>query len=119
MLEHTKKRPTERLNNMIDLYHGSTLYKIPKNVAQKYRVTEQTVSADSVFAALDKKYTKPGALLKGIRARENLTQVQMAAILGMTQSDVSQMENGARKIGRTIAKRIEKEFDIDYKSFLE
>lgn len=119
MLEHTKKLHTDRQNAVIELHHGSTLYKIPAKIAEKYRVTEQAVSADALFASLDKKYTKPGALLKGIRIRENLTQAKMAEILDITQSDVSQMENGIRKIGRNIAKRIENEFDVDYKSFLE
>lgn len=119
MLEHTKKPHTEHKNATIDLYHGSTVYQIPEKIAEKYRISERTVSADTVFAALDNKYSKPGALLQGIRIRESLTQVQMASILNVTQSDISQMENGVRKIGRTIAKRIEKEFDVDYKSFLE
>jgi DNA-binding XRE family transcriptional regulator len=119
MLEHTKKPHTEHKNAIIDLHHGSTVYRIPEKIAEKYRISERTISADTVFSALDKKYTKPGALLQGIRAREDLTQVEMATILGVTQSDISQMENGVRKIGRIIAKRIEKEFNVDYKSFLE
>ena len=39
--------------------------------------------------------------------------------IDVTQSDISQMETGSRKIGRKIAQRIEKLFDIDYRSFLE
>lgn len=119
MLEHTKKPHTEHKNAMIDLHHGSTIYKIPEKIAEKYRISERTISADIVFAALDNKYSKPGALLQGIRAREGLTQTEMATILEVTQSDISQMEKGKRKIGRIIAKRIEEEFDVDYKSFLE
>jgi DNA-binding XRE family transcriptional regulator len=119
MLEHTKKPHIEHKNAIIDLHHGSTIYKIPVKIAEKYRVSESTVSVDTVFSALDKKYTKPGALLQGLRVRENLTQVEMAIRLDVTQSDVSQMENGVRKIGRNIAQRIEKQFDIDYRSFLE
>jgi plasmid maintenance system antidote protein VapI len=51
--------------------------------------------------------------------RENLTQVGMAKKMKVTQSDISQMENGSRSIGRMIAKRIEKLFHVDYRSFLE
>lgn len=75
--------------------------------------------ADAVFAKINKKYTKPGALLKGIRIRENLTQIEMAKKIKVTQSDISQIENGTRNIGRVIAKRIEKLFKVDYRSFLE
>lgn len=74
---------------------------------------------EKVFAGINRKYTKPGALLRGIRIRENLTQVQMAKKIKVTQSDISQMENGTRKIGRKIAQRIEKLFGVDYRSFLE
>ena len=79
----------------------------------------EKVKAVDVFAGLNKKYTKPGALLRGIRIREHLTQIEMARKLKVTQSDISQMENGVRSIGRTIAKRIEKLFDVNYKVFLE
>jgi len=43
----------------------------------------------------------------------------MAKKIKVTQSDISQMENGTRSIGRKIAQRIEKLFDVDYRSFLE
>ena len=74
-------------------------------------------TADEVFERIDKQYSKSGALLKGIRVRENLTQVQMAALLEVSQSAISQMENGKRAIGHKVAKRIEKQFDVDYRSF--
>lgn len=72
-----------------------------------------------IFAHINEKYTRPGALLRGIRIREDLTQTQMAKRIKVTQSDISQMENGTRGIGREIAKRIEKQFGVDYRSFLQ
>jgi len=90
-----------------------------KEIAEQYRVNDSAISADDIFAPTNKKYTKPGALLKGLRLRENLTQVAMAQCIAVTQSDISQIENGSRKIGRKLAKRIEKLFDVDYRSFLE
>ena len=77
------------------------------------------ICQNELFAKINKKYTKPGALLRGLRARESLTQIAMAQAIKVTQSDVSQMENGTRHIGRIIAKRIEKKFDVDYRLFLE
>lgn len=77
------------------------------------------VSAQEVFADLSKKYTRSSALLRGIRARENLTQIEMAEKIKVSQSDISQMENGTRTIGQKVAKRIEKLFGVDYRSFLE
>lgn len=121
MLEHTKKRHTKQ-HNVINVQHKGILYIFPKKVAEKYRVpdvVDKKINVDDLFEKINKKYTKPGALLRGIRVRENLTQVEMAKKIKVTQSDISQMESGARSIGRIIAKRIEKLFCVDYKSFLE
>lgn len=120
MLEHTKKHLTKRSNVSICLYHAGVTYRIPERVADKYRVpSDAPVSVETLFSELDKQYTKPGALLRGIRLRENLTQLQMAKKLKVTQSDISQMENGVRNIGRSIAQRIEKLFGVGYRSFLQ
>ncbi|MGA2655421.1 MAG: helix-turn-helix transcriptional regulator [Gammaproteobacteria bacterium] len=119
MLEHTRKHPTNS-GDIIRFHHAGVVYELPKKVAERYRVsTNNTVNADEIFTEVNKKYTKPGALLRGLRARENLTQIEMADKIQVTQSDISQMENGTRKIGRVIAKRIQKLFDVDYRSFLE
>jgi DNA-binding XRE family transcriptional regulator len=115
---HTKKV----MNNVIIFRHAGVVYKIPENIAEKYIHEEGDdsgfVMPDKIFSKTNQKYTKPGALLRGLRARENLTQVELADKLHVTQSDISQMENGTRSIGRTIAQRIEKLFDVDYRSFL-
>lgn len=119
MSAHMKKRHTKQDNDILRIRYEGRVYQFPKKVAEKYRVSKHSVSSDEIFFAVNKKYTKPGALLKGIRLRDNLTQVEMAKMIKVTQSDISQMENGTRSIGRKIAQRIEKLFDIDYRSFLE
>ena len=120
MSAHTRKHHTRQNNDIILIHHAGVAYQFPKKVAEKYRVADdKPISADEVFANINKKYTKPGALLRGIRIREDLTQIEMAKKIKVTQSDISQMENGARSIGRKIAQRIEKLFDVDYRSFLE
>lgn len=119
MLGHTKKRPIKKRLTQIRMRHAGVVYQFPVKVAKKYRVSGDTVKPDELFADVNQKYTKPGALLKGIRYREGLTQVQMAKKLNMTQSDISQMEQGTRHIGRVVAKRIASLFNFDYRSFLE
>lgn len=102
------------------MHHAGAMYQFPKKVAEKYRVnTENLVNSDDVFSSINKKYSRPGALLRGIRIRENLTQAEIAKKINVTQSDISQMENGTRSIGRKIAQRIEKLFGVNYRSFLE
>lgn len=117
----TKTHLIKSNQSMISVRYHGVLYVFPKKVAEKYRVSEdtKTVKPDELFAEINKKYTKPGALLKGIRIRENLTQAAMAKKIKVTQSDISQMEHGVRKVGRVIAKRIEKLFKVDYRAFLE
>lgn len=120
MSGHTRKHPTKKDSHIICMQHAGVAYLFPKKVAEKYRVDDKNlISSDDVFANINKKYTKPGALLRGIRVRENLTQIEMAKKIKVTQSDISQMENGARSIGRKIAQRIEKLFGISYRLFLD
>jgi DNA-binding XRE family transcriptional regulator len=119
----TKKRPIDNKNDVIFMHHAGVEYHIPKKIAEKYRADNtdsmDAIDADEAFTKINNKYTKPGALLRGIRLRENLTQIEMAKKIKVTQSDISQMENGTRNIGRMIGKRIEKLFGVDYRSFLE
>lgn len=43
---------------------------------------------------------------------------EVAARLGLDQSDVSKIERGERAVGKGLAKKIQKEFGIDYRRFL-
>jgi len=116
--------------------HGATLYisdqhiayAIPKNIANKYvisfdrfkkTISKALVNIEDFFDNLDKKYTKAGALLKGLRLRENLSQDAFSEKIDVSQANLSAMENGRRPIGKIIAKRIEKIFGTNYRYFLE
>ena len=57
-------------------------------------------------------------MLRGVRVRENLSQIEFAKKIGVTQSDLSKMELGKRPIGKIVAKRIAKMFDVPYRIFL-
>lgn len=127
MLEPTKKHPTNSTTkNILYFTDHEITYAIPKKIAEKYRVKPKTSrqrnkgkTPEEIFAELDRKYTKAGALLRGVRARESLTQVEFAKKLGISQYNLSKMENGKRPIGKIIAKRIEKIFGANYRYFLE
>lgn len=130
MSEHMKK-------HLISTHaHGSTLhityhdktYVIPKKIVEQYVVENDKVkktkrkeskSLQGLFDELDVKFTKAGALLKGLRMREGLSQVKFAKKIGVTQANLSNMENGRRPIGKIVAKRIEKIFGTNYRYFLE
>lgn len=60
----------------------------------------------------------PGKRLRGLRAREDITQGEMAERLGLRQHHISEMESGKRPITLEMAKRIGEEFNISYKVLL-
>ncbi len=60
----------------------------------------------------------PGDCMRGLRAREDLTQKQLAEKLGVRPHHISEMENGRRTISVQMAKKIESIFGIGYKVFL-
>ena len=60
----------------------------------------------------------PGQAIQGLRYRDGLTQVQLAAMIGVHRSHLSQMENGKRPIGKEMAKRLAKAMKVGYKVFL-
>lgn len=78
----------------------------------------EIISADEAFKNLTDRYGKAGALLKGIRVREGLTQIEFAKLIGTSQANLSSMENGTRPIGKNKAKLIAEKFDVDYRCFL-
>lgn len=111
----------------LDMIYKGIHYKIPKLIADKYKVSgnsnerenNKTVPAATLFSELYQEYTKAGVLLQGLRHRENLTQIEFAKKINVTQADLSKMENGKRSIGKGVAKRIATLFDVNYRSFLE
>jgi DNA-binding XRE family transcriptional regulator len=60
----------------------------------------------------------PAMALRGLRGKEDITQAELAARLGISQNMVSDMESGKRNISLKMAKRIGEEFKIPYKCFL-
>ena len=78
----------------------------------------ETISADEAFKDLTDRYGKAGVLLKGIRVREGLTQIEFAKLIGTTQANLSSMEIGTRPIGKIKAKLIAEKFGVDYRYFL-
>lgn len=55
----------------------------------------------------------PGVLLKNARIANSMTQKKMAEILGIKQTQVSEMESGVRRIPETIALKISERFGIE------
>jgi plasmid maintenance system antidote protein VapI len=59
-----------------------------------------------------------GMAVRGFRNRDGLSQEELAERLGITQTRVSEFENGRRRIGINMAKCLSAIFDIPYRAFL-
>lgn len=79
---------------------------------------EGAIPAEEVFPDIKDPAKRIGIIFRGIRFKSNLTQAEIADRLGLDQSDVSKIEKGKRPVGKALAKKIEKEFGIDYRRFL-
>jgi plasmid maintenance system antidote protein VapI len=96
MLARTKERPIKHSRN-----------------AEKKTFPWREVAREEI-----EKYTEAGVMLRGCRYKSTLTQKALAEALGISQHHVSEMENGKRPIGKSIAKRFAEFFSTDYRVFL-
>lgn len=114
----TKKHHIDRIAKIS--WHGSH-YAVPVEIMEHYKVksdNEDYLSIDDLFGDLIQHSCEPGFLLKGLRYREGLTQIEFAKQLNISQTNLSAMENGRRTIGKELAKRIANIFGLDYRVFL-
>ena len=61
---------------------------------------------------------RAGQTLAGARGKEGLSQRQLAALTGIPQRHISEMENGKRPIGKANAKILGKALKVDYRVLL-
>ncbi|MBF0209140.1 MAG: helix-turn-helix transcriptional regulator [Oligoflexia bacterium] len=99
--------PRDRANGIVNLLQD---FEVSKD--------QQTISWRDSVDDLTQKYTESGVALKGARAKENLSQRELAGKLGIPQSHISDMECGRRTIGKSMAKRLAKVLKVGYKIFL-
>ena len=105
--------------------YGSGLALVKKALLNTYPDIEFKENSDEDFIS-----SKESAVLKNIEAkitaadvlsirRENkgLTQKQLSEITGIAIPNLSQMENGSRKIGKTNAKKLASALDCDTSDF--
>ena len=115
MLAHTKKPLTESIK-----FYGS-----PQEISELRKLASTTgvieVPADSIPAeeVSPEMVTNPqGVYLKGLRYREELTQVQVAELTGISRRHISEMKNGNRPIGKASARKLADVLHADYRVFL-
>lgn len=89
-----------------------------KKATQKARKSSKNISWRSAAKAEINKYSEGGLMLKGCRYKADMTQKELANALDISQHHISEMENGKRPIGKTMAKRLAHFFKTDYRVFL-
>ena len=138
MSARTKGRPTssQKNINVIVTIPGNreVLYSIPNNreskekleklrkilqVADEERPWKEATPWEKLAADRIEHYKKAGLVLRGARYREGISQKELAKRCGISQDNLSRMENGKRVIGEKVAKKLAKALHLDYLLLLD
>ncbi len=115
LIEIVIRDGAKRKSFLVPLDKAKAIEVLIKNSLQD---EDTLIDASEVFPDLRNPEKRPFITFRGIRAKTGLTQEALAQKLGISQTDVSKIERGKRTIGKALAKKIEKEFKIDYRRFL-
>lgn len=82
---------------------------------------EKSDSVDWEVVAKDSiaKHKQAGMVLRGARFRENMSQKELAKRSGVSQDNISRIENGKRGVGEKVARKLAKPLKINYLLLLE
>lgn len=119
---HMKMHPTEiqiHLGKDRFVFKGVPKGKLETIIKSLRKYKDDSVEWRSLAQGRIKKQGgEPAYMLRVCRERLKLTQTALAKKLDLKQSNISQMENGKRSIGKIMAKKFAKVFDVDYRVFL-
>jgi DNA-binding XRE family transcriptional regulator len=118
MLEAMKKPHT---NNMQEAHFIGSAKKITRLIAQAKSLGLADVSDSMPWRKAFPEFAEeaaPSIALRGARKKEGLTQKELAHLTGIPQSNLSEMENGKRGIGKELAGRLGKVLNVSYRIFL-
>jgi ribosome-binding protein aMBF1 (putative translation factor) len=124
MSEHTKKLPTNEIRIKISK-NKEKLFLVPKDkvkgvmkLLSEYE-KEETIPWKEVFSDELEGIGKSATMLKGSRAKEGMTQKELAKKLKTSQPAIASFENGSRAISNATARKLAKIFKTDYRIFLQ
>jgi DNA-binding XRE family transcriptional regulator len=86
---------------------------------EKYGESETSIPWEELAKSRIAKYKKSGLALRGARYREGMSQKQLAKRTGVSQENISKMENGQRAIGEKVAKRLAKALKLGVRLLLD
>ncbi|MGE4440518.1 MAG: helix-turn-helix domain-containing protein [Desulfomicrobium sp.] len=124
MLELMRKPHTEELTDICLRVPSGDALRISKVIADVLNragehVGEVNAEGDELFT-LEEVFpdSTPGALLKGARYKEGMSQEQLSQASGIARRHISEMENNRRSIGKERARRLAEVLKVDYRVFL-
>lgn len=65
------------------------------------------------------KYKKVGLVLRGMCCRENMSQKELSERSGISQNEISKIENGKRTVGEKVAKKLAEALKFNYQLLLK
>lgn len=78
----------------------------------------ESISWREVFREGIEELSEIGLMLRGGRHKAGLTQKILAEKIGVKTHHISEMEHGKRPIGKKMAQKLAKIFNVDYRVFL-
>ena len=132
MRAHTKKHPTDKkiypelqliLGGVTHTYNNVQNDKIDQ-ILDILEDDETYVSADTLYLEkIDKldgvpEYKRSAYFVRSARKEKAYTQNTLASMLGITQANLSSLENAKRPIGKKLAEKLSEVFGVGYKVFL-
>jgi DNA-binding XRE family transcriptional regulator len=124
MSAHTKGHPTNQQTiykvviempgkvkklTFVSAKHLQKLEAFLEKYGESESIPWETLAKDRIA-----KYKKTGLALRGARYREGLSQKELAKRTGISQENISKMENAQRPIGKAVGKKLAKVLHIDF-----
>ena len=86
---------------------------------EKYGESEASIPWEELAKGRIAKYKKSGLALRGARYRDGLSQKELAKRTGISQENISKMENGQRAIGEKVAKKLARALKLNVRLLLD
>ncbi len=114
------------LYDILEVLRSRFTVKVLADIAPSSPALEPIEPGDDVLVDIEdtgwwreRMRNRPGNLLAGYRHRENLTQAELAAKIGVPQSHISRMESGRMPITPDMARRLGSALNMDLASRLD
>lgn len=123
-----KTLPTDlSVKVIIETQGGSKIYyvdskdiiKVESSLKKYSKESEAPVAWEVLAKERIEKYKKAGLVLRGMRYREGMSQKELASKSGVSQNEISKIENGKRTVGKKVAEKLAEVLNFNYRLLLE